>query len=193
MALRLSEILEHDAPHLGITNRKQLLAFYGALKTALREGRLTPEGGALPSSLNEFLTLLPGEQTPAKRDLELTDWAVDNDLKYAAFLETWRAQAATEARAKPRAIAAPLAQAVTRLHALHTQGAKKTELEEAVKTFLEVYALSQHALRLPPLAGPLPERLPEGVALDPQKVTLGRDARGVYVGLTRRKGNVAPT
>ena len=50
MALRLSEILEHDAPHLSITGRKDLLAFYDALKAALKEGRLTPEGGALPTS-----------------------------------------------------------------------------------------------------------------------------------------------
>ena len=64
MALRLSEILEHDAPHLSITNRKRLLAFYDELKAALKEGRLTPEGGALPTSLNELLALLPGEQTP---------------------------------------------------------------------------------------------------------------------------------
>ncbi len=191
--VRLSEILEHDAPHLGITDRKQLLAFYDALKTALREARLTPAGGALPSSLNELLALLPGEPKPAKRDRELTDWSVDNDLKYAAFLEAWRARVSvTKAGAKPRAVAAPLFQAVTRLQTLKAQGAKKAELTAAVSTFLEVYALSQHALRLPPLAGPLPERLPEGIKMDPQ-VTLGRDAKGVYVGLVKRKGDVPPT
>ena len=191
--VRLSEILEHDAPHLGITDRKQLLAFYDALKTALREARLTPAGGALPSSLNELLALLPGEPKPAKRDRELTDWSVDNDLKYAAFLEAWRTRVSvTKAGAKPRAIAAPLFQAVTRLQTLKAQGAKKAELTAAVSTFLEVYALSQHALRLPPLAGPLPERLPEGIKMDPQ-VTLGRDAKGVYVGLVKRKGDVPPT
>ena len=191
--VRLSEILEHNAPHLGITDRKQLLAFYDALKTALREARLTPAGGALPSSLNELLALLPGEPKPAKRDLELTDWSVDNDPKYAAFLEAWRTRAsATKAGSKPRAIAAPLFQAVTQLQTLNAQGAKKAELTAAVSTFLEVYALSQHALRLPPLAGPLPERLPEGIKIDPH-VTLGRDAKGVYVGLVKRKGDATPT
>ncbi len=45
MALRLSEILEHDAPHPGITNHKRLLAFYDELKAALRGGPLDAGGG----------------------------------------------------------------------------------------------------------------------------------------------------
>ena len=186
--VRLSEILEHDAPHLGITNRKQLLTFYDAVKAALRAGLLTPAGGALPSSLNELLALL-GDLTPAKRDRELTDWSVENDAQYAAFLASWRARAAaTKPNPKPRAVAAPLQQAVARLQTLNAGPVKKAELSAAVTTFLEVYALSQHALRLPPLAGPLPQKLPEGIGLDEQKVTLGRDAKGIYVGLVRRKG-----
>ena len=184
MALRLSEILEHDAPHLSITNRKQLLAFYNALRSALKEGRLTPEGGALPTSLNELLALLPGEQVPAKRDRELTDWAVENDPKYATFLDAWRAQASPQSKApKPRAIAAPLHQAVTRLQALRSGSTKKAELERAVDVFLDVYVFSQHALRLPRLDRALPEHLPEGIELDEQKVFLGSDAKGIYVGL----------
>jgi hypothetical protein len=187
MALRLSEILEHDAPHLAITGRKQLLAFYDAIKAALKEGRLTPEGGALPTSLNELLTLLPGEQTPLKRDRELTDWAVDNDLKYAAFLDAWRArQVPTSRTPKPRAIAAPLYQAVMRLQALQAGGAKKAEFGAAVEVFLDVYALSQHALRLPRIDRTLPAGLPEGIELDERKVTLGSDTRGTYVGLVQR-------
>ncbi len=189
MALRLSEILEHDAPHLSITGRKDLLAFYDALKAALKEGRLTPEGGALPTSLNELLALLSEEQTPLKRDRELTDWAVDNDHKYAAFLDTWRAQTVPTSRTpKPRAVAAPLYQAVTRLQTMREGGIKKAELETAVDVFLDVYALSQHALQLPRIARALPTGLPEGIELDEQKVGLG-DVKGTYVGLVqRRKG-----
>lgn len=190
MALRLSEILEHDAPHLSITNRKQLLAFYEAVKVALKEGRLTPEGGALPTSLSELVTLLPGEQPQLKRDRELTDWAVDNDHKYASFLDIWRTQAVPVSGApKPRTIAAPLHQAVTQLQTLNSSGAKKAELEKAVDTFLDVYALSQHALRLPRIDRALPTELPGGVEFDAQKVLLGDDAKGTYVGLMqRRKG-----
>ena len=190
MALRLSEILEHDAPHLGITNRGQLLAFYDALKTALKEGRLTPEGGAVPTSLNELLALLPGEQPPLKRDRELTDWSVENDPQYAAFLDTWRVRTAAPSKAyQPRALAAPLYGAVTRLQDLRLSGSKKAELEEAVDTFLDVYALSQYALRLPRLKRALPTELPEGTNLDSNKVGLGNDAMGTYVGLVpRRKG-----
>ncbi len=187
MALRLSEILEHDAPHLAITNRKQLLAFYDTLKAALKEGRLTPEGGALPTSLNELLALLPGEQTPLKRDRELTDWAVDNDHKYAAFLDVWRARTVPMSKTpKPRAVAAPLHQAVTRLQTARTDGAKKAELETAVDAFLDVYALSQYVLRLPRIARTLPPGLPEGFGLDGQKVSLG-DVKGTYVGLVQRR------
>lgn len=191
MALRLSEILEHDAPHLGITNRRRLLAFYDELKAALREGRLTPEGGAVPTSLNELLALLPGEQTPLKRDRELTDWAVENDHNYAAFLDAWRARMSADKprTPKPRGVAAPLHQAVTRLEAVRARGGKKADLEAAVDTFLDVYALSQHALRLPRLDRSLPTRLPEGIELDEQKVFLGDDGKGTYVGLVqRRKG-----
>lgn len=188
MALRLSEILEHDAPHLSITNRKQLLAFYDEIKAALKEGRLTPEGGAVPTSLNELLALLPGEQTPLKRDRELTDWAVDNDYKYAAFLDTWRAQTVSVPKTpKLRAIAAPLHQAVTRLQAVQARGAKKAELEAAADVFLDVYALSQHALRLPYIDRTVPAELPEGIAFDEQKVSLGNDAKGTYVGLVQRR------
>ena len=194
MALRLSEILEHDAPHLGITNRRQLLAFYDTLKTALKEGRLTPEGGALPTSLNDLLALLPGEQAPAKRDRDLTDWSVENDSEYAAFLNAWRARTTTAPKSyKPRAVAAPLHQAVTRLQALRLDGSKKAELEGAVDTFLDVYALSQHVLRLPRLDRELPTSLPEGFELDTQKVSLGNDPKGIYVGLVqRRKGREEP-
>ena len=188
MALRLSEILEHDAPHLGITNRGQLLAFYDALKTALKEGRLTPEGGAVPTSLNELLALLPGEQPPLKRDRELTDWSVENDPQYAAFLDAWRARTAAPSKGyKPRAIAAPLHQAVTRLQAVRKGTAKKAELEGAVDTFLDVYALSQHALRLPRLERALPTGLPEGLERDAQKVDLGHDAKGTFVGLVAKR------
>ena len=196
MALRLSEILEHDAPYLGVTNRRQLLAFYEALKAALKEGRLTPEGGAVPTSLNELLALLPGEQSPARRDRELTDWSVENDPDYAAFLDAWRASTSAPAkRYQPRAVAAPLHQAVTRLQALRSGGGKKAELEGAVDTFLDVYALSQHALKLPRLDRPLPAGLPEGLELDPQKVTLGNDPKGTYVGLVPKRqgrGGKAP-
>ena len=190
MAQRLSEILEHDAPHLSITNRRQLFAFYEALKTALKEGRLKPEGGALPTSLNELLALLPGEQPLAKRDRDLTDWSVENDHQYAAFLETWRAQTKTLPKSyKPRAIAVPLYQAVTRLQTLRLDGSKKAELEAAVDTFLDVYALSQYALKLPQLGRALPTSLPEGFALDTQKAGLGNDPKGSYVGLVgRRRG-----
>lgn len=83
MALRLGKILEHDAPHLGVTKRKQLLAFYDALKTARKKSHLTPEESELPTSLNELLARLPSEQPPAKRDRELTDWSVENDPRYA--------------------------------------------------------------------------------------------------------------
>ncbi len=190
MALRLSEILEHDAPHLSITNRRQLLAFYDELKTALKEGRLKPEGGALPTSLNDLLALLPGEQPLAKRDRDLTDWSVENDFEYAAFLNTWRAHTMTPPKSyKPRAVAAPLHQAVTRLQVLRSDGGKKAELEAAVDTFLDVYVLSQHVLRLPRLDRELLISLPEGFALDAQKVGLGNDPKGTYVGLVqRRKG-----
>lgn len=188
MALRLSEILEHDAPHLGVTTRRQLLAFYDALKTALREGKLTPEGGALPTSLNELLTLLPGTQPPLKRDRELTDWAVDNDHHYAAFLDGWRARnAAVPKTSTIRPVAAPIYQAVVRLHTLRTGTTKKAELENAVDVFLDVYALSQHALRLPALDRPLPKELPAGISHDAQRVALGDDAKGGYVGLVRRR------
>lgn len=188
MALRLSETLEHDAPHLAITNRKQLLTFYDAIKAALKEGRLTPEGGALPTSLNELLALLPGEQTPLKRDRELTDWAVDNDPKYAAFLNAWRAyKVPTSRMPKPRAIAAPLHQAVTRLQTMQEGSVKKAELGAAVEVFLDVYALSQHALRLPRIDRSLPAHLPEGIELDERKVTLGSDTKGTYVGLVQRR------
>ena len=189
MALRLSEILEHDAPHLGVTTRKQLLAFYDLLKTALKEGRLTPEGGALPTSLNELLALLPGEQLLAKRDRDLTDWSVENDPEYAAFLDAWRVRtAAAKPKAyKPRAVAAPLHGAVTQLQDVRLGGSKKAELERAVDSFLDVYVLSQHALRLPRLERALPAELPEGTELDAQKVGLGNDAKGVYVGLVPRR------
>ncbi len=118
----------------------------------------------------------------------MTDWSVENDLKYAAFLDAWRTQMTVQRSAapKPRAVAAPLHQAVTRLQLLHTAGSKKAELERAVEVFLDVYALSQHALRLPALERELPKRLPEGISLDEQKVTLGNDAKGTYVGLLRR-------
>ncbi len=190
MAIRLSEILEHDAPHLSITNRKQLLAFCDALKTALKEGRLKPEGGALPTSLNDLLVLLPGEQPLAKRDRDLTDWSVENDPEYAAFLNTWRTRTATPPKSyKPRAVAAPLHQAVMHLQALRSDGSKKAELEGTVDTFLDVYALSQHSLKLPRLDRALPTSLPAGFALDAQKVGLGDDSKGTYVGLVqRRKG-----
>ena len=196
MALRLSEILEHDAPHLGITTRRQLLAFYDALKTALKEGRLTPEGGALPTSLNELLALLPGEQPPAKRDRDLTDWSVENDHEYAAFLDAWRARTAAPFKIyKPRAVAAPLYQTVIQLQGLRLDGSKKAELERAVDIFLDVYVLSQHALRLPRLDRALPTGLPEGIKLDAQKVGLG-EVKGTYVGLVPRhqaKGESALT
>lgn len=188
MSLRLSEILEHDAPHLAITGRKQLLAFYDAIKAALKEGRLTPEGGALPTSLNELLALLPGEQTSLKRDRELTDWAVDNDPKYAVFLDAWRARKVPTSRMpKPRAIAAPLHQAIMRLQALQASGAKKAELGAAVDAFLDIYVLSQHALRLPRIDRALPTHLPEGIELDERKVALGNDTRGTYIGLVQKR------
>lgn len=188
MALRLSEILEHDAPHLGITTRKQLLAFYDALKAALKAGRLTPEGGAVPTGLNELLVLLPGEQPPLKRDRELTDWSVENDLQYAAFLDAWRTRTAAPSKAyRPRAIAAPLHQAVTRLQTVRGGPAKKAELEGAVDTFLDVYALSQHALRLPRLERALPPGLPAGIEVDAQKIGLGHDAKGTFVGLVAKR------
>ena len=62
---------------------------------------------------------------------------------------------------------------------------KKAEVEARVKTLLDVYALSQHALNLPALERPLPTQLPEGITLDEARVELGDD-KGVYVGLRRR-------
>jgi len=189
MPVRLSEILEHDAPHLSITNRRRLLSFYGAMVEALKKGELTPEGGALPTTLNTLLALLPGHQSPAKRDRELTDWSVENDARYAAFLDGWRARtAASRTRApKPRAVAAPLHQAVTHLKTLRAQGAKKADLEGAVDVFLELYALSQHVLRLPDVGLAPPRELPEGIEVDESRVSLGNDAHGRYVGLIRKR------
>ena len=57
----------------------------------------------------------------------------------------------------------------------------------ALDAFLDVYALSQHALRLPRLDRALPPGLPEGVALDAQKVDLGHDAKGTFVGLVSKR------
>ena len=191
MSVRLSEILEHDAPHLYITNRRRLLAFYDALVDALKKGELTPAGGALPSTLNVFLKLLPGEHTLAKRDRELTDWSVENNHEYAAFLGTWRARLSGTTRTpKPRAIAAPLHQAVTRLQALQGTGTKKADLVHAVEVFLDTYTLSQHALRLPAVGRTLPKQLPPEIALDEQKVVLGDDSKGNYVGLVKRPTRV---
>lgn len=179
--------MEHDAPHLHITNRRRLLAFYDALVSALKKGDLTPGGGAVPSSLNAFLTLLPGEHTPAKRDRELTDWSVENNPEYAAFLNTWRARTTGPAKSpKPRAIAAPLHQAVTQLQKLQAGGSKKAELRDAVNVFLDTYALSQHALRLPVIERTLPEQLPREITLDEQRVALGYDDKGDYVGLVKK-------
>ena len=136
------------------------------------------------------------EQPPARRDRELTDWSVENDLQYAAFLDAWRAHTAGPSKTyRPRAIAAPLYQAVTRLQAVREGTAKKAELEGAVDTFLDVYALSQHALRLPRLERPLPAGLPEGLERDAQKVGLGNDAKGTFVGLVSKRqgrGGKAP-
>lgn len=187
MSVRFSEILEHDAPHLHITNRRRLLAFYDALVGALKRGDLTPGAGALPSSLNALLKLLPGDQTPAKRDRELTDWSVENDPGYAAFLAGWRTQTPgpTTKIAKPRAIAAPLHQAVTQLQALQVSSTKKAALAHATDVFLDTYALSQHALRLPVIERALPRALPPEISLGEQ-ATLGDDGKGNYVGLVRR-------
>ncbi len=187
MSVRLSEILEHDAPHLHISNRRRLLTFYDVLVDALKKGDLTPGAGALPSSLNALLKLLPGDQAPAKRDRELTDWSVENDLHYAAFLDKWRAQtpSPTTKTAKPRAIAAPLHQAVTQLQALQASSTKKAALAHATDVFLDTYALSQHALRLPVIERTLPKQLPPEISLGEQ-VTLGDDSKGNYVGLIRR-------
>lgn len=187
MSLRLSEILEHDAPHLDVTSRRRLIAFHDAMVAALRAAELTPEGGALPTTFNTLLALLPGDHQPLKRDRDVTDWSVENDTKYAAFLTSWREQtSATASIRKPRALAAPLHQAVTALQMLEQAGAKKSELEAAVRTFLDVYALSQHALRLPAIEQALPARLPAGIALDETKVTIGNDDKGNYVGLVKR-------
>ena len=187
MSLRLSEILEHDAPHLGITSRKYLSAFYDMMVASLRQGQLTPEGGALPTTLNTLLALLPGEQLPLRRDKEMTDWSVENDTNYAAFLDRWRSQHQASPREgrKVRAIASPLHQAVTQLQELEQKSMKKAEVEARVRTFLDVYALSQHALNLPALERPLPTQLPAGITLDEARVELGDD-KGVYVGLRRR-------
>lgn len=187
MSLRLSEILEHDAPHLGITSRKHLSAFYDAMVDALRRGELTPEGGALPTTLNALLALLPGEQSPLKRDKEMTDWSVENDAKYATFLDRWRSTMAATPKPgrKVRAIAAPLHQAVTTLQQLEQKGTKKAELEGAVRTFLDVYALSQHALKLPDIERPLPTTFPAGIDFDETKIKLG-ESKGQFVGLLRR-------
>ena len=137
MSIRLSEILEHDAPHLAISNRKRLQAFYDAVVEALRQGELTPEGGALPTTLNTLLALLPGEQRLAARDREMTDWSVENDVKYAAFLDVWRSRMASVAVKAPyvRPIAVPFQQAVTYLQRVHASGSKKAELEQAVNLF----------------------------------------------------------
>ena len=163
--------------------------FYDSIVAALRQGELTPEGGALPTTLNALLELLPGEQPPAARDREMTDWSFENDLKYAAFLDVWRTKmvsVATKAP-RPRAIAAPLHQAVTQLQAVQTGGGKKADLDHAVSVFLNVYALSQYALRLPTIERNLPRQLPQGIALDERKVMLGNNAKGTYVGLVRRQ------
>ena len=78
-------------------------------------------------------------------------------------------------------------QAVTRLEAVRARGEKKADLEAAVDTFLDVYTLSQHALRLPRIDRALPAGLPEGIGLDEQRVFLGDDGKGTYVGLVQRR------
>lgn len=67
----------------------------------------------------------------------MTDWSVENDANYAAFLDRWRSSVRATPRQgrKIRAIAAPLHQAVAKLQALEQSGAKKAQLEEAIKTF----------------------------------------------------------
>lgn len=188
MSLRLSEILEHDAPHLGIRSRQTLLRFHDALVDALRNGELTAEGGALPTTLGTLLALLPGTHTPPKRDRNMTDWSIENDHKYAALLERWRS-AADQGRKgrKVRPVAAPFQQAVNRLREAELSGGKKSELQDAVRSFLDVYALSQHALGLPPIERALLRQLPEGVEFDDRAVALGDDDAGKYVGLVRRR------
>lgn len=124
----------------------------------------------------------------------MTDWSVENDTKYAAFLDSWREQikAQPSKMRKPRAIAAPLHQTVTRLQSLVQGGAKKADLEVAVEVFLDVYVLSQHALKLPMLERALPSHLPPTVELDSSKVTLGNDAKGKFVGLVKRTAEAEP-
>lgn len=187
MSIRLSEILEHNAPHLAISNRKRMQTFYDAVVEALRQGELTPEGGALPTTLNTLLALLPGEQRLAARDREMTDWSVENDVKYAAFLDGWRSRMTSVALKVPyvRPIALPYHQAVTHLQRVHASGSKKAELEQAVNLFLDVYALSQHALRLPEVERDIPRQLSEGITVDEQKVALENDVKGRYVGFVK--------
>lgn len=192
MPLRLSEILEHDAPHLGVHSRQALLRFYDAIVDALRKGELTAEGGALPTKLGTLLAFLPGIHGLPKRDRDMTDWSVENDHKYAAFLERWRA--ATDQGRKGRTVrpvAAPLHQAVTKLQEIELSGGKKSDIQVAVSFFLDIYALSQHALRLPAIDRALPRQLPTGVELDDRAVALGDDDTGKFVGLVRRRAKKA--
>lgn len=56
-------------------------------------------------------------------------------------------------------------------------------------------ALSQHALRLPYIDRTVPAELPEGIAFDEQKVSLGNDAKGTHKGRMQRQegeGKQAP-
>lgn len=52
--------------------------------------------------------------------------------------------------------------------------------------FLDVYTLSQRALRLPRIDRALPVGLPEEIGLNEHKVVLG-DVKGTYVGLVQRR------
>lgn len=115
MTLRLSEILERDALHLMYHLTKAPECVLRRDGRGPEAGELMPEGGALPITLNAALALLPNEHPPLKRDKEMTDWSVENDAKYATFLNQWRLQidASPKQGRKVRAIAEPLHQTIT--------------------------------------------------------------------------------
>jgi hypothetical protein len=89
MPITFAELLVDKT--FAIKNRRDIKAFYEAVKQAVKSKKLRLEGHSLPVSLNDWIRRIEGDKKSLGRDLDVVDFSLADDKKFQgwkrAFLE----------------------------------------------------------------------------------------------------------
>ena len=83
MAITFSALLKDKS--FGLKTKKDIKELYDLVREEVFSKRLNLEGHSLPTTMNEWITLVEGDKKLLKRDVDVVDFSLANDEAYSAW------------------------------------------------------------------------------------------------------------